>query len=236
MINQEERLAEIWEKYKNKFDGKLKEIVDRGYNFCVNNEPKDILITGFNPSYRENEFPGNTSFSFNETKKSKNKYWIEIHKILEDTEKSLDFSDKTAYTDLFYFRNKRQKDIQKFHRDKQTGIPFLVEQLNLTQHLIEEVIKPKIIIVLNKGSWCYWGKFASKGIIWMGYDLEYQRTYPSGGLYRITGLINSTERIANEIKQTNLKGTLILFSKYLRFTKKHERPNAELLAELLEIQ
>ena len=43
---------------------------------------------------------------------------------------------------------------------KPEGIRFIVDQLNLTMHTIEEVIQPKVIVVKNKESSAYFGKEA----------------------------------------------------------------------------
>src|SRR5690606_40958830 len=85
------------------------------------------------------------------------------------------------------------------------GLTFIAEQLNLTQHIIEDIIKPKIIIVKNKESAAYWGKYAEKGIIWMGYELEFLEITQFGELYKIVGLLDSTKRIAPKTKQTNIE-------------------------------
>jgi hypothetical protein len=116
----------------------------------------------------------------------------------------------------------------------ENGLRFLAAQLNLTQHVIEEIIKPKVIIVKNKESSAYWGKLSSKGIIWMGYEFDYIRNLPFGELYKIIGLSNSTDRIAPEIKETNLKGSYIIFSKHInQYTKREERPTAIQVFNLL---
>ena len=117
---------------------------------------------------------------------------------------------------------------------KPEGIRF-VDQLNLTMHTIEEVIQPKVIVVKNKESSAYFGKEAeTREWIWMGYALKQACNTFCGEVYKITGLIDSPERIAPEITQTSLVGTLVLFTSHITpYTKKGTIPTAELLYDLL---
>ena len=71
----------------------------------------------------------------------------------------------------------------------------------------------------------------------MGYALEPVCNTYCGELYKITGLIDSHERIAPEITQTALVGTLVLFTRHInQYTKRELRPTAEFLNRLLHIQ
>jgi hypothetical protein len=152
-----------------------------------------------------------------------------------DEDNNIDFRKKTGYLDILYFREKNQLTLKKDILPNPNGIQFIADQLNLTQHLIEEVIKPKIIIVKNKESSAYWGKFAGNGIIWMGYDLEFIENTIKGDLYKIKGLINSELRIASEIETTNLKNTIVLFTEHItQYTKKEKRPTAITVKGLMD--
>lgn len=116
------------------------------------------------------------------------------------------------------------------------GIHFLVDQLQITQKLIEEVIKPKVIIVKNRESAAYWGKLADKGLIWMGYSFKLIESYEYGDLYKIDGLLESKERICQDIKTTNLKGTMVLFSQHInQYTKREKRPTVEAINNILKL-
>jgi len=56
------QLEEIWSKdYINYLPESIRE---RGFNYSVNNEQKDILITGINPSFRIGADNGNCNFNF----------------------------------------------------------------------------------------------------------------------------------------------------------------------------
>lgn len=230
-----EKLNNLWSKdLINQLPNFIK---DRGFVFSENNTQKDILITGINPSFREGAELGNSGFDFQFTLKEEkyDNYWGPIKKMVFDPENLIDVREKSAYLDIFYFREKDQNKLKKEILKSNNGIQFLVEQLKITQQTIENIIKPKLIIVKNKESAAYWGKLSEQGIIWMGYKLDFVQSYISGDLYEISGFINSNERISPEIIETNLKGSLILFTEHIsQYTKKEKRPTAVLINELLE--
>jgi hypothetical protein len=230
-----EKLNNLWSKdFINQLPNFIK---DRGFVFSENNTQKDILITGINPSFREGAELGNSCFDFQLTLKEEkyDNYWGPIKKMVFDPENLIDVREKSAYLDIFYFREKDQNKLKKEILKSNNGIQFLVEQLKITQQTIENIIKPKLIIVKNKESAAYWGKLSEQGVIWMGYKLDFVKSYISGDLYEISGFINSNERISPEIIETNLKGSLILFTEHIsQYTKKEKRPTAVFINQLLE--
>lgn len=234
-MNTKEKLNNLWNKdFINQLPNFVKE---RGFVFSENNYQKDILITGINPSFRKDAELGNFSFDFQLTLKEEkyDNYWSPLKKMIFDPENLIDLREKSAYLDIFYFREKEQNKLKKEILKNNKGIQFLVEQLKITQQTIENDIKPKLIIVKNKESAAYWGKLSENGIIWMGYKVDFVKSYVCGDLYKISGFIESNERILSEIKETNLKGSLILFTEHIsQYTKKEKRPTAVLINELLE--
>ncbi|AUC84799.1 hypothetical protein CW731_05600 [Polaribacter sp. ALD11] len=234
-MNTKEKLNNLWSKdFINQLPNFIKE---RGFVFSENNSQKDILITGINPSFRKDAELGNFGFDFQLTLKEEkyDNYWNPLKKIVFDPENSIDLREKSAYLDIFYFREKEQNKLKKEILKNNNGIRFLVEQLKITQQTIENDIKPKLIIVKNKESAAYWGKLSEKGIIWMGYQLNFVQSYMCGDLYKISGFLESNERISSEITETNLKGSLILFTEHIsQYTKKEKRPTAVLINELLK--
>ena len=235
-MNIKEQLDKVWAKdYINQLPDFVKE---RGFVYSINNSEKDILVTGINPSFRQDTDDLNSyGFDFQKTLKETkwDNYWGLLKRILIDADNNIDLKDRTAYLDIFYFREKEQKKLRNGILKKSNGIEFLVDQLVITQHSIEEIIKPKVIVVKNKESAAYWGKLSEQGFIWMGYQFEYLQSFNCGELYKISGLINSTERIAPDIDKTNLKGSIILFSEHIsQYTKKEKRPTAVLINDLLE--
>lgn len=233
-MNTQEKLLEIWERdYIVSLPALIKE---RGFDYSKNTEQKDILITGFNPSFNPQESI-NKHFNFSDfvnKRVSNTRYWQPLIKMI--CADNIDLREETAYLDLFYFREKEQAFFKKSILKTPNGIRFVIDQLNLTQHIIEDVVKPKVIIVKNKESAAYWGKCSKdKGIIWMGYELEPLESLVCGELFRITGLLDSTERTAPEITNTNLKNTLILFTVHInQFTKKEKKPTVQLIKSLLD--
>src|SRR5690606_15114769 len=235
-MNIEKRLTEIWnDEYIETLPKFIKE---RGFCYSINDSQKDILITGINPSFRDNEEEKSCSFGFDiqlEFQNTKHdNYWSSLKKMLYDNEVNIDLRTNTAYLDIFYFREKDQNILRREILPNQKGIQFVADQINLTQHIVEEIIKPRVIIVKNKESSAYWGKLVDKGIIWMGYDLEFIENTITGELFRIKGLINSQERIAPEIKSSNIENTLVLFTQHInQYTKREKRPTAKFIKELL---
>jgi hypothetical protein len=232
-MNIKERLLEIWS--QDYIDTLPSFIKDRSFDYSENQEQKDILITGINPSFNPEE-PINKSFNFSDIifdRIPKTQYWQPLKKMIYDAD--IDLREKTAYSDMFYFREKDQKNLNKYILSNPNGIKFIADQVNLTQHIIEDVIKPKVIIVANKESSAYWGKLANEGIIWMGYELEHIQNMVSGELYKIIGLINSTERIAPEFTNTNLEDSLVLFSQHItQYVANEKRPTAVTIKTLLD--
>lgn len=231
-----EQLEKIWS--KNYIEYLPESIRERGFNYSVNIESKDILITGINPSFRVGANNGNCNFDFRAIASDEkyDVYWSSLKKIVYDKELNIDFRSRTAYLDIFYFRETDQKFLQNQILKNPEGINFAVDQIRLTQEVIETIIKPKIIIVKNKESGAYWGKYADKGIFWMGYELELLQSLESGELYKIIGLLDSEERVLPEIKETNLKNSLLFFTQHFQYAPKTRRPNAILVNDFLNIQ
>lgn len=218
------------------------EIKERGYVFA-DPQKKDLLITGINPSWR-NESKGNGHGFATENLKPEvwkqrsgrfwDAYWGPIRKMLVDEEKGIDLLDRVDYLDIFHFKEQNQKFLtQVILKHQSDGIDFVRKELNLTQHIIEENIQPKLILVKNKESWAYWGYYPE--YVWMGYRFEHVEDYPCGELCKIMGLRDSDKRIAPEITKSALEGTYVLFSSHInQYTKREHRPTAELLNSILQ--
>lgn len=229
-MNYLEQLTGLWQRIPDQLPIRVKE---RGYMVSENHGNKDILVTGMNPSFREGAVCQSGTFSF-ESILADNKgdaYWAPIKDMLFSD--SVDLRNKAAYCDLFYFRETEQSFLSKEILSRSDGISFIAEQLNVTQHIIEDIITPKVIVVANKESAAYWGKLSELGYIWMGYDLKYLGNVFCGELYRIEGLLDSQERISPEITESKLKGTFVLFTSYMKSLPKEKRPTVDFLNTLL---
>ena len=235
----EEYLQKTWKECQLK-----QEVKERGFAFA---DPikADLLITGINPSWRDK--PNEPKVNYhgpaidnlkpevwkNRNGKKWDTYFGPIRNMLVDEANKINLLDRVDYLDLFHFKEQNQKFLtENIIKEQSDGIDFLRKELNLTQHIIEENIQPKLILVKNKESWAYWGKIY--GIVWMGYQFEHLWDYACGELCRIVGLQQSNERIAPEIKETSLIGTRVLFSNHInQYTKRENRPTPELLYGLL---
>lgn len=232
------RIKEIWNSpYMKELPSWVR---DRRYRYA-NPIKADLLITGINPSFRpqnaDEKLPdeyrhGPARANFFLTKYDN--YWGPLSKLIDD-----ELKERFDYLDIFHFWEKNQNKLGKEILSRgESGIQFIADELNLTQHIIEDIIQPRLILVKNKESWAYWGKLKDEGLIWMGYEFEKIKDYIPGEieLYRITGLINSEKRIAQEFnsENTHLKGCFVLFTKHInQYTSKEKRPTAEMLKNIL---
>lgn len=252
----EKRISEIWNsQYMEDIPVWVKQ---RKYMYA---DPikADVLITGINPSFRKGDeeqltkWHGPAKCNFNPKKWKEDKlkqgkkgiswdtYWGPMYKMLCND--NIHLLDRFDYLDIFHFREQDQSKLskeilKKGKEDNEGGIKFIADELNLTQHIIEDIIQPRLILVKNKESWAYWGKLKDDGLIWMGYEFEKIKDFASGELelYIITGLLNSDKRIAQEFnsENTHLKGCYVLFAKHInQYVSKEKRPTAELLNNIL---
>lgn len=205
----------LWEKYGNAND-----IMKRGYNICRNTTQKDILIVGYNPSFNKSESIGNQP-----------PYELPDNPLLNQllVSPTTDLRSKAAYIDLFSFRESdHAKANQQVVLNPQM-FSYVVEQVCLTQNMIEELIRPKLIIVLNQDSWAYFGKLPE--FTWMGYRfLSYPKTI-NCEIWRIVDYSKKPDRINIEREQTNIKNSLAIF---LSEKDKVHFPTPEDLAKLLK--
>jgi hypothetical protein len=229
----ESELKKIWTDNNSDI---LPEFVNkRGFVFAENESQKDILITGINPSFREGDLEGSLGFDFQKIlyEEKYDNYWSPIKKMLLN--ENIDLRKKSAYLDILYFREKNQSTLKKEILKTNVGIEFIARQINLSQRIIERIIKPKVIIIKNKESQAYWGRYSNKGIYWMGYEFEFIENLYCGELYKIKKIFITNERVTNEIKETNLIDTIVLFSHHInQYTSKEKRLRAETVKELLE--
>ena len=130
-MNTQDRLSKIW---ASDYMKALPDIITkRGYAFA-DNEHKDILISGFNPSFREGTDPtGMIHGPISNIWKNPNydTYWSRIKKLLQNEE--INLLSRTDYLDIFYFREKEQDFFKKEVLTKKEGILFAAEQLNITK-------------------------------------------------------------------------------------------------------
>jgi len=237
-----EKLEKLWKEYENSFSEDLEKIINRGFCYSNIQNQSDILVTGINPSYRVQD-TGNQEFcvffDYQTKRHEKDRYFKSIDNLFVNEDK-----EKVTYIDIFNIKETVQKNTSLFYKESQNkGIRFLSENLAITQTLIEKVIKPKLIIVRNKGSWDFWGLNAEQNNgwknVWMGYKFDKIEKFPDsdiGKVRKISGLIDSEQRVDyNNLEKTNLEGTIVLFTNHFQYCKKEKRPTPELIKELYEM-
>ena len=226
-------LRALWRMYEGRLgDPALNDILGRGFCYSRVEDCHPVLVTGINPSWRE----GDPSRAVRElvfdyravVRGGEDSYYTRVDALFPDEWKS-----RVAYLDLLNYRETDQKTVWKFCADP-AGLRFVADNLAATQALVEETVRPRLIIVKNQGSWCFWGKDATADAnFWMGYRLEPVETLPCGDLCRIAGLIDHPDRVGyRDIRDTNLRGALVLFTYDLTRTPKAKLPDAALVARL----
>ena len=224
------RLSEIWKEYQGKLDSKkLNEILDRGICYSEIKHESSILVTGINPSFRLGDvacYKPVTTFNYQWlVKNGHDSYFHAINELFPKN-----WQPMVEYLDVLNFRETDQNTVLEFCKDTK-GLEFIAQNLRLNQLIIEQVIRPRLIVVKNRSSWGLWGKNAtSDQNIWMGYQFELEESLDCGDLCHIKGLIDHPDRVSYDcLLETNLKGTLVLFTYHSRVGKD---PSKELIQEL----
>lgn len=201
---------------------------ERGITLCCDNPCGGILITGINPGYNP-DFPNGVRYSFKETMTNpdlyqRSSYWRnKKEQIVGDDEFLL---RNTAYLDLFPYAESDQK---KFLSDlQQAKVSVQVRTLEVTQQIIENHIKPKLIIAANKETAFYWG--IKDDCTWLGYQMEKEDVPVEGleglNIYRITGFRNEIDRVGQR-NPTRLVGAY--FIEYALYDDRHRAKYPEKL-------
>jgi hypothetical protein len=152
----------------------LKTYINRGYTF-PEIEKADLLFIGLNPA---GKIENGNSFSYNlkQAVIDLPNFYGRYNQLANQIGASWTF------TDLFYFKETDSKILDAFLKQP-LGVRFLVEQLKITQHIIEE-INPKIIVVFNAKARMFFGleqnRMENEGI-WMGYEANNQELYEKFG-------------------------------------------------------
>lgn len=195
-------------------------VKQRKYCFCANDKQKDILVLGLNPTYNDSSIPGPVKFTYRKnptTEYKYNPYFTRVTDMLQSADSQLDFAPHIAYTDLFYHRENNSLDLLQVLLDDLDGRIFLIDQLNVTQKLIEEVIKPKVIIASNWTVALFMGFYGMNADSpWYGYDFEFVEYTKSGHkVYQIKGIVTDDALMDDFVKTTNLVGTYFICNPYL---------------------
>ena len=243
------QLKRIWDNTSNPYYSSLHncELGKRGFWFPVNPSPAEVLITGINPSFRGGESHTQSPVPVRVIidNPQYDTYWTTAKRIVFEDRKDrpgygLDFRDKSAFMDLFYFREKNQKCIGNtiLHWPDKSGVSFMADQLRVSQERIER-LKPKVIVIKNTESQTYWGKLNSpeRECIWMGYEFTSIpfHGHPRWEVARITGI--NTKNISGLLSSELVRqGTVVLFAQHInQYTSVEERPTPETIEQLLKL-
>lgn len=201
-FNQKQEFDHLWNKYRH-----LSPVMQNGYRVCQMSGKKDILIVGL--YYRTRVL-----------KSSNYIYPLHQYEFLESLTYSLNdenmyLQSRTAYMDLFPIQSTSASyEILKEIIQNPKMFDYVVEQISLNQTIIEDVVRPKLIIIQDEHSWAFFGKLPE--FVWMGYEFQLIEKTAYGELCRIVGF-RSDDRIQPDRKQTNLIGTKVLFHQGITF-------------------
>ena len=191
------RYSKIWEKYTS-----IGEIMNRGFATNYIAKQKDFLVLGFNSQYSITE-----SNSVYILTLAFHGYWGEIYKMVFS--RALDLTNNFQYLDLFAFRESNQEVAIRDVIQNPALFPYVVEQVCLTQEIIESVVAPRVIVVKDKASWAFLGKLPQ--FTWMGYSFEHLQDTPYGEVCKIKGFTTKKDRINKQFEHSNIEGARILF-------------------------
>lgn len=128
----------------------------RGLFVPSDNPCSKVLFVGYNPSLgktpQNNDYPKFSDICENE-------FWKPVKELAKD------IIDDVAFLDMFPVRSSNQHELES---EKYNSLRS--ELLEITQQEIEEHIKPKLIVMLNRSASYYWG--IKKNALWMGYDFQ----------------------------------------------------------------
>lgn len=212
----DQEIAKVWYKHQTKSE-LPKFIQTRKYCFCENNRQKDVLVLGINPVFGKASKSVAVKYKMEDMMHYVVQHHLHQH-FFSHVQKMLHNPDaanllkETAYADLFYYRTKAKKRYLNQFLNHIDGVIFLHDQLKITQQLIENVIKPKVIIA---GSWevmLFLGLFGLETpFCWLGYDLELIKHTKSGyRIYEIKGILDDYNLADEFVKKTNLIGTRVI--------------------------
>lgn len=201
-FNQKQEFDHLWNKYSH-----LSPLMKNGYRICQTNEQKDILIVGLYC---------NTDHIIN----GRTIYPLSQHERISSLDYNLNgagdnLQNHAAYMDLFPIQSTSASyEILKEIIQNPKMFDYVVEQISLNQTIIEDVVRPKLIIIQDEHSWAFFGKLPE--FVWMGYEFQLIEKTAYGDLCRIIGF-RSDDRIQPDRKKTNLIGTKVLFHQGITF-------------------
>jgi hypothetical protein len=205
-------LDSIFDRYL-KLNTGFENLLNRGFAF-PETERKDVLFIGINPSYTKEAEPSRFEYNVEKAILEYPEYYNAFQLLADGIERK----DGWTYTDLFYFRETTQKQIDWLVKQP-FGAEFMWDQLVLTESIIEAV-GPKIIVVCNAHARNYLGINVTHNgkNSWLGFEFEFDEVL---GLHRIVGY--NDQRKGDVGFDTPLRGTLVCFTSTLKYMDRYSR-------------
>lgn len=218
MVKQTEAL---WERHHS-----LHPILERGFQICETRGHKDILIMKLcSNDATGNGYSGQAVYQFPTIIDFSSDWKVEMDMLVGQG-----FNLLSASTSLNLFSCKEYINplVNDIIRNPRT-FNYVVDQVRVTQNFIEDIITPKVIVVLNKEVEAFFGHV--KKLTWMGYTFRPVGDINGLEVLEITGFSDARDRLAQDTRrQTNLIGTKIIFTGISDYKK---YPKAEQLRQLI---
>lgn len=194
-FNQKQAFDYLWNKYRNSLP-----LLNEGYRICQISGQKDILIIALH-SIMHSRNSGSAIVSLQQ-----HDSFLSSEYML--TNSSVNLLDRATRLDLFPIQGLTCTQVVSDVVCNPKMFDYVVEQISLNQTIIEDVVRPRLIIVCDSDSQAFLGKLPE--FVWMGYSFKHLEKKHNGDLYQIIGF-RSEERIQPNRARTNLIGTKVFF-------------------------
>ena len=194
-FNQKQAFDYLWNKYRNSLP-----LLNEGYHICQISGQKDILIIALH-SIMHSRNSGSAIVSLQQ-----HDSFLSLQDMLANS--SVNLLDRATHLDLFPIQGLTCTQVVSDVVCNPKMFDYVVEQISLNQTIIEDVVRPRLIIVCDSDSQAFLGKLPE--FVWMGYSFKHLEKKHNGDLYQIIGF-RSEERIQPNRARTNLIGTKVFF-------------------------
>lgn len=194
-FNQKQAFDYLWNKYRNSLP-----LLNEGYCICQISGQKDILIIALH-SIMQSRNSGSAIVSLQQHDSFLSSEYMLVNS-------SVNLLDRATRLDLFPIQGLTCTQVVSDVVCNPKMFDYVVEQISLNQTIIEDVVRPRLIIVCDSNSQAFLGKLPE--FVWMGYSFKHLEKKYNGDLYQIIGF-RSEERIQPNRARTNLIGTKVFF-------------------------
>ena len=194
-FNQKQAFDYLWNKYRNSLP-----LLNEGYCICQISGQKDILIIALH-SIMHSRNSGSAIVSLQQHDSFLSSEYMLVNS-------SVNLLDRATRLDLFPIQGLTCTQVVSDVVCNPKMFDYVVEQISLNQTIIEDVVRPRLIIVCDSDSQAFLGKLPE--FVWMGYSFKHLEKKHNGDLYQIIGF-RSEGRIQPNRARTNLIGTKVFF-------------------------